>query len=240
MANIDKKQLEEIFENTEHELTLKERAHMARMTKKLPVFFLVDGTLNMQEKSGEVYLGIKKFLELITQDERTKEAVDLAVLTFTDKLNLLRKLAPIKEKDKVILHLPEEAGEFTLSLPYLIDYIKEAYQGYFKEEIILPQCWLFIFTNTSFEGPGFEEFDKKVFDEDFSTFMQTVVFSYSKEAEVDLLGSTSPLGNNIVLPGKSEELFTWLAENLARFASHTEIEQDFLDFSPDAVKPWRQ
>lgn len=240
MAKINDDYLKKAAAISEEELAAKEREFFATFTKKLPVYFLVDGTLAMKEKSAELNAGINHFLELIAGDKLTKETVDLAVMTFNDKIEVVRPLRRIKEVEKVMLPALKEGGAFTLKLANFLDVLKEAHELYIQEDILYPQGWLFIFTNTPFNGPGYLEFQHKVFVEGFSTTFQTVVFSYSSAAEVDLFGSVRPLGSNFIKEGQTSELFAWLAANLKRFAHDKGTRDDELIFTEDAVKLWRE
>lgn len=240
MNKKDAEYIKKAREISEEELEAYERAFFATFTKKLPVYFLVDGTLGMTRKSAELNAAINEFLTLIRKDELTKETVDLAILTFTDRIEIVRKLARIKEGEEVTLPAPKEGGAFTAKLLNLLEVLREAHDLYVKEDILYPQGWLFIFTNTPFYGPGYEEFQQKVFVEGFSTTFQTVIFSYSKAAEVDLFGSYRPLGNNFVIPGQSNALLTWIAANLTRFAHDKGTRDDMLEFTPEAVAAWRE
>jgi uncharacterized protein YegL len=192
---------------------------------RLPILFVLDISLsmNMENRIEDLNTGVKYFYECMESEEITGDSVELAIITFGDKVDHLLKFSSINSAAETCKNLQLEAngmrtclGEAMLEAVKVSVNIKNVYRN---EGVSYHQPWIILITDCDGQGmdnykDAAEKVNSKIAKEKIVLFPiavgsanQEVLRTFALEKDVLLMGNK-----------KFGEFFRWLKENALFFA----------------------
>jgi uncharacterized protein YegL len=195
-------------------ITLKELVN--NPNNMIPIVLCLDISASMQDEDriGHLNSGVKMFYDALNADNRTKYSVDIAVVTFGDKITVLQDFSLIANIDMLSLRATglytKIADGIEKSLE-LLEQRKSEYKNLGKQYY---QPWLVVITdgcsNPSF---GVKEVQEKIKNLENNGKLTTFFIKVGSDECFDELNDFSIRGAKKLSSAKFEELFQWLSQS---------------------------
>ncbi|MFZ3167623.1 MAG: VWA domain-containing protein [Candidatus Methanoperedens sp.] len=183
----------------------------------------ISGSMGEHKKINQLNEGLQLFKEEVLKDELASKRVDLAVVTFGDKVNIIHKFSSIEDFEPPTLSAggSTSMGEAILAALNLIETRKKEYKS---RGISYYRPWFFMITDADHRGmdmqPGDSFWNKVVgLVHEVEINKKAMIFGVGVEpADMQLLKQIVPPNRPPLKlkKGMFNEMFEWLSKSLTK------------------------
>ena len=179
---------------------------------RVPVCLCLDTSGSMYDCIGELNEAVEVFYQAIKEDDKARNAADVAIVTFDSNINVAEEFSDVESKQKPRFTAQggtDMAGGIKKAFE-LLDARKEQYKQAGRDYY---QPWLIIMSDgapNSVNDIPFDEIQQRVGNKKLTVFC----FGISNGADMELLKRISPKTMKI-RDGKFNQFFEWLGKSVA-------------------------
>jgi uncharacterized protein YegL len=183
----------------------------------IPLVLCLDVSISMQDEDriGHLNRGVKKFYDALNADNRTKYSVDISVVTFGDKIEVLEDFGLIANKRPLNLRATGEYTKIAEGIEKSLDLLnnrKNEYRNLGKQYY---QPWLVVITDgCSNPSTGVREMQEKIKNLESNKKLTTFFIKVGSDECFEELNDFSIRGAKKLSSAKFEELFQWLSASV--------------------------
>lgn len=201
------------------EAFLREQDLISNPTTRVPVCLCLDISGSMHGAPiQELTNGVHHFFDEVFNDEASRYAAEISIVTFANEANLVADFASIERQDRTPSFSAYGGTSMGEGLNMALDALEQRKTEYQEKGVDYFQPWLVVMTDGQPNGSAVELEEAIRRTSELQQNKKLVIFpiGIGDEADMDVLRRVSPVRAPLRLKGlKFDEFFQWLSSSIA-------------------------